>query len=120
MRQRVLIAIAIANDPALLVADEPTTALDVTVQADILDAIRRAQEEAGAASVLVTHDLGVIAELADRNFPPHTYAGRVVESASVDRIFNDPRHPYTRCASAECAAGQPAGRPADADRGCAA
>ena len=93
MRQRVLIAIAIANDPALLVADEPTTALDVTVQADILDAIRRAQEEAGAASVLVTHDLGVIAELADRVFV--MYAGRVVESASVDRVFNDPRHPYT-------------------------
>jgi len=93
MRQRVLIAIAIANDPALLVADEPTTALDVTVQADILDAIRRAQEEAGAASVLVTHDLGVIAELADRVFV--MYAGCVVESASVDRVFNDPRHPYT-------------------------
>jgi oligopeptide/dipeptide ABC transporter ATP-binding protein len=93
MRQRVLIAIARANRPKLLIADEPTTALDVTVQAEILEAIRDTQRETGAASLLVTHDLGVIAELADRVVV--MYAGRVVEQGDVDTIFNHPAHPYT-------------------------
>jgi oligopeptide/dipeptide ABC transporter ATP-binding protein len=93
MRQRVLIAIARANRPKLLIADEPTTALDVTVQAEILEAIRDTQRETGAASLLVTHDLGVVAELADRVVV--MYAGRVVEQGDVDTIFNHPAHPYT-------------------------
>lgn len=93
MRQRVLIAIAIANQPRLLIADEPTTALDVTVQAEILDAIRDAKAETGAGSIFVTHDFGVIAEVADR--VAVMYAGRIVEVGPVDQIFNQPRHPYT-------------------------
>jgi peptide/nickel transport system ATP-binding protein/oligopeptide transport system ATP-binding protein len=94
MRQRVMIAIAIANRPKLIVADEPTTALDVTIQAQILDLLLRVQAEVGAALVLITHDLGVIAEMADRVVVMH--AGRVVEQADVDGIFHDTRHPYTK------------------------
>jgi oligopeptide/dipeptide ABC transporter ATP-binding protein len=93
MRQRVLIAIATANQPRLLIADEPTTALDVTVQAEILEAIRAAQAETGAASVFVTHDFGVIAEIADRVIV--MYAGRIIEQGDVEAIFLSPRHPYT-------------------------
>ena len=93
MRQRVMIAMALANDPELLIADEPTTALDVTIQAQILDLMRELQEETGAALLMITHDLGVVAEIADE--VAVMYAGRVVESGSVTRIFNDPQHPYT-------------------------
>lgn len=93
MRQRVLIAIAIANEPKLLVADEPTTALDVTVQAEILEAIRQAKAETGAGSIFVTHDFGVIAEVADR--VAVMYAGRIVEVGPAGQIFDHPRHPYT-------------------------
>jgi oligopeptide/dipeptide ABC transporter ATP-binding protein len=93
MRQRAMIAMAIANEPEILLADEPTTALDVTVQAQILDLLRVAQEETGAATILVTHDLGVIAEIADRVLV--MYAGRAVEAAPVRSIFDAPGHPYT-------------------------
>ena len=93
MRQRAMIAMAIANDPALLIADEPTTALDVTIQAQVLELLRTAQKETGAATLLITHDLGVVAELADRVVV--MYAGRVVEEAEVGVIFREPRHPYT-------------------------
>ncbi|MGW5410305.1 ABC transporter ATP-binding protein [Actinomadura geliboluensis] len=94
MRQRAMIAMAIANDPDLLIADEPTTALDVTVQAQVLDLLRLTRRETGAATVLITHDLGVVAELADRVVV--MYAGRVVEHGTVAAIFDSPRHPYTR------------------------
>lgn len=94
MRQRVMVAIAIANRPKLIIADEPTTALDVTIQAQILDLLLRVQDEVGAALVLITHDLGVIAEMADRVVV--MYGGRVVEVAGVDALFHDTRHPYTR------------------------
>jgi peptide/nickel transport system ATP-binding protein/oligopeptide transport system ATP-binding protein len=94
MRQRVMIAIAIANRPKLIIADEPTTALDVTIQAQILDLLVRVQGEVGASLVLITHDLGVIAEMADRVVV--MYGGRVVEAAPVDAIFHDTRHPYTK------------------------
>nr|WP_217368277.1 ABC transporter ATP-binding protein [Kitasatospora sp. MMS16-BH015] len=93
MRQRAMIAMAIANDPDILLADEPTTALDVTIQAQVLEVLRRAQRETGAALVLVSHDLGVIAGMADR--VAVMYAGRVVETAPVDELFARPRHPYT-------------------------
>ncbi|MER6400585.1 ABC transporter ATP-binding protein [Kitasatospora sp. NPDC001603] len=93
MRQRAMIAMAIANDPDILLADEPTTALDVTIQAQVLDVLRTAQRETGAALVLVSHDLGVIAGMADR--VAVMYAGRVVETAGVDELFAAPRHPYT-------------------------
>src|ERR687892_1941407 len=93
MRQRAMIAMAIANDPSVLIADEPTTALDVTIQAQIIEVMRAAQEETHAATVLITHDLGLIAELADRVVV--MYAGNVVELADVYTIFNSPRHPYT-------------------------
>jgi oligopeptide/dipeptide ABC transporter ATP-binding protein len=93
MRQRAMIAMAIANDPAVLVADEPTTALDVTVQAQIIEVLKTAQRETDAAIVLITHDLGLIAELADRVVV--MYAGRVVEIGDVFSIFDAPRHPYT-------------------------
>lgn len=94
MRQRVVIAIAIANNPKILIADEPTTALDVTVQAQILEVINRVQERFGTAVVLVTHDLGVIARVADR--VNVMYAGRNVEQGSIDSLFENPSHPYTR------------------------
>ena len=93
MRQRAMIAMAIANDPSVLVADEPTTALDVTIQAQIVEVLKTAQRETHAAIVLITHDLGLIAELADRVVV--MYAGRVVELGDVFTIFNSPRHPYT-------------------------
>ena len=93
MRQRAMIAMAIANDPAVLVADEPTTALDVTIQAQIVEVMKTAQQETNAATVLITHDLGLIAELADRVVV--MYAGRVVELGDVFTIFDNPRHPYT-------------------------
>ena len=93
MRQRAMIAMAIANNPSVLVADEPTTALDVTIQAQIVEVLKAAQRETHAATVLITHDLGLIAELADRVVV--MYAGRVVELGDVYTIFNSPGHPYT-------------------------
>nr|WP_231948828.1 ABC transporter ATP-binding protein [Jiangella alkaliphila] len=93
MRQRAMIAMAIANQPKLLIADEPTTALDVTIQAQILEILKVAQRETDASIVLITHDLGIVAELADRVLV--MYAGRVVESAPVRELFRRPRHPYT-------------------------
>jgi len=93
MRQRVVIAMALACQPKLLIADEPTTALDVTIQAQILDLLRRLRDDTGTAIILITHDLGVIAELADEVVV--MYAGRVVERAPVARLFDDPQHPYT-------------------------
>ncbi|HKP91876.1 MAG TPA: ABC transporter ATP-binding protein [Thermoleophilaceae bacterium] len=93
MRQRVMIAMALANDPRLLIADEPTTALDVTVQAQILALIRRLQHELDTAVVMITHDLGVIAETVDD--VAVMYAGRIVERAPTDTIFHAPEHPYT-------------------------
>ena len=93
MRQRVMIAMALACEPDLLIADEPTTALDVTVQAQILDLLRGLQRETGMAIVLITHDLGVVAEMADEIAV--MYAGKVVERAPAAAIFDDPQHPYT-------------------------
>jgi oligopeptide/dipeptide ABC transporter ATP-binding protein len=93
MRQRAMIAMAIANDPTLLIADEPTTALDVTIQAQIIEVLKAAQRETHAAIILITHDLGLVAELADRVVV--MYAGRVVEYGDVFTIFENPRHPYT-------------------------
>jgi oligopeptide/dipeptide ABC transporter ATP-binding protein len=93
MRQRVMIAMALACDPKLLIADEPTTALDVTIQAQILDLLRRLRAETGMAILLITHDLGVIAELADE--VAVMYLGRIVEKAPVRRLFEAPQHPYT-------------------------
>jgi peptide/nickel transport system ATP-binding protein len=93
MRQRVMIAMALCNDPKLLIADEPTTALDVTVQAQILDLIQRLQSELDTAIVMITHDLGVVAEVADEIAV--MYAGEIVEHASKDAIFASPEHPYT-------------------------
>ncbi|MBB5785441.1 ABC transporter ATP-binding protein [Jiangella mangrovi] len=93
MRQRAMIAMAIANGPSLLIADEPTTALDVTIQAQVLDLLKIAQQETQAATLLITHDLGVVAELADRVVV--MYAGRVVEQGDVTTVFTAPRHPYT-------------------------
>ncbi len=94
MRQRVMIAMALACEPTLLLADEPTTALDVTIQAQILDLLRRLQSELGMSILFITHDLGVVAEFASRVVV--MYAGRVVERASATELFRDPRHPYTR------------------------
>ncbi|MGZ4691134.1 MAG: ABC transporter ATP-binding protein [Acidimicrobiia bacterium] len=93
MRQRAMIAMSIANDPELLIADEPTTALDVTIQAQVLEVIERIQERTESAIMLITHDLGVVAGVADR--VTVMYAGRQVEVGSVDDIFYDPRHGYT-------------------------
>jgi oligopeptide transport system ATP-binding protein len=93
MRQRVMIAMALACEPRLLIADEPTTALDVTIQAQILDLLQRLRRELGMALILITHDLGVVAGIVDR--VNVMYAGHVVESAPVDDVFHDPRHPYT-------------------------
>jgi peptide/nickel transport system ATP-binding protein len=93
MRQRAMIAMALANDPELLIADEPTTALDVTIQAQILDLLRGLQSETGAALVLITHDLGVVAEMADK--VAVMYGGRIVEIGTAEQVFTDPQHPYT-------------------------
>jgi oligopeptide/dipeptide ABC transporter ATP-binding protein len=92
MRQRVMIAMALTNDPKLLIADEPTTALDVTTQAQILRLLESLQKELGMAVIMITHDLGVIAEVAHRVIV--MYAGRAVESGTLDQIFYDPQHPY--------------------------
>ena len=93
MRQRSVLAIALASNPRILFADEPTTALDVTIQAQILDLLRDIQMKLGTATVLVSHDLGVVARVADR--VAVMYAGRIVEIGTTDEIFYDPRHPYT-------------------------
>jgi oligopeptide/dipeptide ABC transporter ATP-binding protein len=94
MAQRVMIAMALACEPELLIADEPTTALDVTIQAQILDLMRNLRDETGTAIVLITHDLGVVAEMCDR--VAVMYAGEIVEQADVTTLFRRPRHPYTR------------------------
>ncbi|WP_423189552.1 ABC transporter ATP-binding protein [Alkalibacterium sp. f15] len=94
MRQRVVIAIALANKPPVIIADEPTTALDVTIQAQILDLMVDIQDETGSGIILITHDLGVVAETADR--VAVMYAGQIVEEASVEELFANPKHPYTR------------------------
>ena len=93
MRQRVMIAMALACEPKLLIADEPTTALDVTIQAQILELIRATQEETGAALMLITHDLGVVAEMVDEVIV--MYAGRVVEHGTAEEVLLDPKHPYS-------------------------
>lgn len=93
MRQRVMVAMALACNPKLLIADEPTTALDVTIQAQILDLIARLNRELGTAVILITHDLGVVAELCHRVVV--MYAGRIVEAADADSLFSNPKHPYT-------------------------
>ncbi|MCJ1679781.1 ABC transporter ATP-binding protein [Streptomyces sp. APSN-46.1] len=93
MRQRAMIAMALVNNPELLIADEPTTALDVTVQAQILDLIRDLQQEFGSAVIMITHDLGVVAEMADELLV--MYGGRCVERGSAEKVFYEPRHPYT-------------------------
>lgn len=93
MRQRVVMAIALAGEPQILFADEPTTSLDVTIQAQILDLLRDIQNRLGTATVFVTHDLGVVARIADR--VAVMYAGKIVETGTVEEIFYDPRHPYT-------------------------
>ena len=94
LRQRALIAMSLACEPSLVIADEPTTALDVTIQAQILDLLRSLRKKMGLALLLITHDLGVVAEMADR--VAVMYAGRIVEEAPVGRLFKEPRHPYTR------------------------
>lgn len=113
MCQRVMIAMALACKPRLLIADEPTTALDVTIQAQILRLLRDLQVELGLGIVLVTHDLGVVAEIADT--VAVMYAGRIVEAAPVDDLFEDPRHPYTRALMASrIGFGRQPGTPLDA------
>ena len=94
MAQRVMIAMALACEPELLIADEPTTALDVTIQAQILDLVRTLQRETNTAMILITHDLGVVAEMCDR--VAVMYAGEIVEQSTVETLFEDPKHPYTR------------------------
>lgn len=93
MRQRVMIAMALSCEPEILIADEPTTALDVTIQAQILDLLRKLQDEFGMAIMLITHDLGIVAEIADRVIV--MYAGKIVEEADIEEIFELPLHPYT-------------------------
>ncbi len=93
MRQRAMIAMSIANSPSLLIADEPTTALDVTIQAQVLEVMKRVQAETHAATILITHDLGIVAEMCERVLV--MYGGRIVESGDVETIFGAPRHPYT-------------------------
>jgi oligopeptide transport system ATP-binding protein len=107
MCQRVMIAMALITRPELLIADEPTTALDVTVQAQILELIRRLQRELGMAVIFITHDLGVVAGLCDRVLV--MYAGRAVETAGVRAIFYQPRHPYTRALQRSIPSTQPKG-----------
>ena len=119
MRQRVMIAMALACQPQLIIADEPTTALDVTVQAQILDLLKDLTRETGSALILITHDLGVVARYADRVVV--MYGGRIVEQAPARELYARPRHPYTRglLASVPRLDGD-AGRRAGADRGPAA
>ncbi len=105
LRQRALIAMSLACDPALVIADEPTTALDVTIQAQILDLLRSLQQRLGLALLLITHDLGVVAEMADR--VAVMYAGRIVEEAPVNDLFANPKHPYTRGLMASIPGGAP-------------
>src|SRR5699024_10606503 len=93
MRQRVMIAIAMASRPQLLIADEPTTALDVTVQAQILKLMKKLKEDMEASIIMITHDLGVVADMADDVIV--MYAGQIIERGSVDEIFYSPKHPYT-------------------------
>jgi peptide/nickel transport system ATP-binding protein len=93
MRQRVMIAMALANDPQILIADEPTTALDVTIQAQILDLIRGLRDDTGMGTIMITHDLGVVAEIGDS--VAVMYGGQVVEQGPVAEVFNNPQHPYT-------------------------
>lgn len=93
MRQRVVIAMALAANPKLLIADEPTTALDVTIQAQILELMKDLQKKIDTSIIFITHDLGVVANVADR--VAVMYAGQIVETGTVDEIFYDPRHPYT-------------------------
>jgi oligopeptide/dipeptide ABC transporter ATP-binding protein len=114
MRQRVLIAMALACRPSLVIADEPTTALDVTIQAQILDLLREMKAAFNLAMLLITHDLGVIAETADR--VAVMYAGRIVEEGPVRSVFHDPRHPYTRGLLASIPGGTP-GQPLRAIKG---
>ncbi|MBQ8597763.1 MAG: ABC transporter ATP-binding protein [Lachnospiraceae bacterium] len=94
MRQRAMIAMALSCNPRLLIADEPTTALDVTIQAQIMKLLKEIQQETGMALILITHDIGVVANMADRVLV--MYAGQIVEEASVEELFANPRHPYTR------------------------
>jgi peptide/nickel transport system ATP-binding protein len=108
LRQRALIAMSLACEPSLVIADEPTTALDVTIQAQILDLMRDLQRRMGLALILITHDLGVVAEMADR--VAVMYAGRVVEEAPVKELFHDPKHPYTRGLMASMPGGAPGQR----------
>jgi oligopeptide transport system ATP-binding protein len=114
MRQRVMIAIALACRPRLLIADEPTTALDVTIQAQILSLLKQIQKEQGMALVLITHDLGVVARMADR--VAVFYAGQVVEEAPVQELFDQPRHPYTQGLRASLPEGQGASSTSQAPR----
>jgi oligopeptide transport system ATP-binding protein len=107
MRQRVMIAMALVTRPELLIADEPTTALDVTVQAQILELIRKEQRELGMAVIFVTHDLGIVAGLCDK--VQVMYAGRIVETADVDTLFRSPMHPYTRALQRSIPGQQPKG-----------
>jgi oligopeptide transport system ATP-binding protein len=107
MRQRVMIAMALVTRPELLIADEPTTALDVTVQAQILELIRKEQRELGMAVIFVTHDLGIVAGLCDK--VQVMYAGRIVESADVDTLYRAPMHPYTRALQRSIPGLQPKG-----------
>jgi peptide/nickel transport system ATP-binding protein/oligopeptide transport system ATP-binding protein len=93
MRQRVVIAMALSCNPRLIIADEPTTALDVTIQAQILRQLKLLRDETGTAVIMVTHDLGVVADIADRVVV--MYGGRIVEEGSLDELFYDPQHPYT-------------------------
>jgi peptide/nickel transport system ATP-binding protein len=108
LRQRALIAMSLACDPAVVIADEPTTALDVTIQAQILELLRDLQRRLGLALVLITHDLGVVAEMADR--VAVMYAGRIVEEAPVRTLFSEPKHPYTRGLMGSMPGGQPGSR----------
>ena len=108
LRQRALIALALSCGPTLLIADEPTTALDVTIQAQILDLLRSLQRKMGLALLLITHDLGVVAEMADR--VAVMYAGRIVEEAPVKELFADPKHPYTQGLMASIPGGAPGTR----------
>jgi ABC-type dipeptide/oligopeptide/nickel transport system ATPase component len=94
MRQRIIIAIALACDPKVLIADEPTTALDVTIQAQILDLMKELQEKINTSIIIITHNLGVVANIADRVYV--MYGGKIVENGSVEDIFYHPQHPYTK------------------------